>query len=99
MGSLDEALRELAELGPRATARLSAAIDQAWIQDALTSTKSASVRRRKIPADVVVWMVLGMALFRDRSIEEVVDHLGLVLADRDGAKGCVRRRVRCGSAP
>ena len=93
MESLDEALRDLAELGPRATERFSAAIDQAWIQEALTSTGSASVRRRKIPADAVVWMVLGMALFRDRSIDEVVDHLGLVLPDKDGVKGCVRSAI------
>src|SRR5690349_6922474 len=104
MASLDEALRDLADLGPRATERFSAAIDHAWIQGALTSTGSASVRRRRMPAAVVVWMVLGMALFRDRSIDEVVDHLGLVLPDMDGVKGCVRSaiaqsRYRVGPAP
>src|SRR5262249_59071688 len=42
------------------------------------------IRRRKLPAEYVVWLVIGMALLRDRSIREVVRHLDLVLPTRAG---------------
>jgi len=59
--------------------QFSAAIDPQWIADALARTDAASVRRRKLPADLVVWLVIAMGLFRDRAIAAVVHHLGLVL--------------------
>ena len=43
-------------------------LDRHWIEAALAATGSATVRRRKLPAEQVVWIVIGMALFRDRSI-------------------------------
>src|SRR5438093_13439954 len=54
-------------------------LDREWIERALLATDKASVRRRKLPAEYVVWLVIGMALLRDRSIREVVRHLDLVL--------------------
>src|SRR5260370_16584531 len=54
-------------------------LDAQWIAAALQATGAASVRRRKLPAEYVVWLVIGMGLLRDRSIEEVVRHLHLVL--------------------
>ena len=54
-------------------------LDPDWITQALTATGTATLRRRKLPAEYVVWLVIGMALFRDRSIREVVRHLDLVL--------------------
>jgi hypothetical protein len=56
-------------------------IDPAWIEAALQATGKATVRRRKLPAEYVVWIVIGMALLRDRSIREVVRHLDLVLPE------------------
>ncbi len=38
-----------------------------------------TVRRRKLPAEYTAWIVIGMGLFRDRSIQEVVRHLDLVV--------------------
>jgi hypothetical protein len=54
-------------------------LDPQWIAQALAATGTASVRRRKLPAEYVVWLVIGMGLLRDRSIAEVVRHLHLVL--------------------
>src|SRR3989304_3381624 len=58
-------------------------LDRQWIDAALQATGAASVRRRKLPAEYVVWLVIGMGLLRDRSIEEVVRHLHLVLPGVD----------------
>src|SRR5262245_39077428 len=59
-------------------------LDAAWIAQALQATGTATIRRRKLPAEYVVWLVIGMALLRDRSIREVVRHLDLVLPTRAG---------------
>jgi hypothetical protein len=80
-------------------------IDVEWVRRALEHSEAASVRRRKLPAVFVVWLVIGMALLRDRSIEEVVGHLDLVLPDRRGARraisepAIVRARDRLGFEP
>src|SRR5688500_6639542 len=54
-------------------------VDQEWIEQALRATGAATVRRRRLPAEQVVWLVIGMALFRNRSIHDVVNKLDLVL--------------------
>ena len=54
-------------------------LDAEWIAQALQATGTATIRRRKLPAEYVVRLVIGMGLLRDRSIREVVRHLDLVL--------------------
>jgi hypothetical protein len=61
-------------------------LDPEWIRRALHNTGTATVRRRKLPAEYVVWIAIGMGLFRDRSIQEVVRHLDLVVPDGDSAR-------------
>lgn len=61
-------------------------LEPAWIAQALAATGMASVRRRKLPADYVLWIVIGMALLRDRSIAEVVRHLDLVMPTTSGER-------------
>ena len=46
-------------------------LDAALVTQALAAIGTASVRRRKLPAERVVWLMLGMALLRDRSIQSV----------------------------
>ena len=83
----------------------SAAIDPQWIAAALTATERASVRRRKLPAEYVVWLVIGMALFRDRAMAQVVQHLDLVLPTATGTRGAITpsaivpARARLGPKP
>jgi hypothetical protein len=80
-------------------------LDPQWIEQALQATGKASVRRRKLPAEYVVWLVIGMGLLRDRSIQEVVRHLDLVLPDagrgRQAVSGgaVVQARNRLGPQP
>lgn len=80
-------------------------IDPAWITAALEATGTATIRRRKLPADYVVWLVIGMALLHDRAITEVVRHLDLVLPTPAGERGTVsgaaiaQARTRLGPEP
>ena len=80
-------------------------IDAAWVQLALERGGSAELHKRKLPAESVVWLVVGMALFRDHSIADVVRRLDLVVSAPDGSKGRVvggslpKARARVGEAP
>lgn len=55
-----------------------------WILQALEETNKSTIRRRKLPAELVVWLVVAMGLFRDRSICEVVSKLDLSLQNHAG---------------
>jgi hypothetical protein len=82
---------------------LSRAVDPEWIARALASTGKASIRRRKRPAEQVIWRVIGLALYRHQSIPEVVAHLDLMLPDEvnpDIAKSALTQaRQRLGQEP
>ena len=55
-----------------------------WIEEVLQKTQKASLRKRKLPAELVVWLVVGMGLFRNRSITDVVAKLDLHLSNSLG---------------
>ncbi len=99
--SFGETLDALVEGGPQGIARFAETLDPAWISEALASTGKASIRRRKLPAEQAVWRVLGMGLFADRSIEDVVDDLSLVVpGTRTLASSAVpQARYRLGAEP
>jgi hypothetical protein len=74
------------------------------IDAALRTTGTLSPRRRRLPAESAVWTVIGMALLRDRSIQEVVTHLGLVLPAEDKpatitGSAIIQARDRLGEEP
>ncbi len=69
---------------PESFARLLSSIDAAWIEEALEATGAATVRKRRLPAEQVAWLVLGMALYRGWSISRVVSHLHLALPGESG---------------
>ena len=56
-------------------------LDPQWVEDALAASGTATMRRRRLPAEQAVWLVLGMALYRGMSIVEIVEHLQLALPD------------------
>lgn len=76
-------------------------IETEWIEQALAATGTATVRRRRLPAEEVVWVVLGMALFRDRPLEDVVSKLDLALpgAGTVARSSVSQARARLGSEP
>jgi len=79
-------------------------IDAAWIEEALEATGTATLRRRRLPAEQVVWLVLGMALMRDRPMHDVVAKLDLALPGASAGKAVAsstiaQARQRVGPAP
>jgi hypothetical protein len=80
-----------------------ASLDPDWIEEALTATGTATIRRRRLPAEQVVWLVIGMCLFRDLSMQELVATLDLALPGSRGIRvapsSIVQARERLGDEP
>jgi hypothetical protein len=102
--NLDDALHEVA-VYPVADhlEGLKQHLNPAWIEEALAASGVVTLRRRRLPAEQVIWMVIGMGLVRNIPIERVVDKLELALPDRKGtlvAKSAVTQaRQRLGEDP
>jgi hypothetical protein len=101
MSLLQSALRETLPRVPDRLAELSALIDPAWIEQALATSGKASIRRRKLPAEHAVWLVIGLALFRNRPLWQVVQQLDLSLDGQPlpAPSVSVQARQRLGEEP
>ncbi|MGF1772899.1 transposase domain-containing protein, partial [Vibrio wakamikoensis] len=42
-----------------------------WVEEAVQQTGRVSLRKRRLPAEQAVWLVLGIGLQRNRSIQDV----------------------------
>lgn len=80
-----------------------ASLDPDWIEQALTATGTATIRRRRLPAEQVVWLVIGMCIFRDLSMKELVATMDLALPGSRGIRvapsSIVQARDRLGDEP
>ncbi|BFL82371.1 hypothetical protein LFREDSHE_28150 [Shewanella baltica] len=56
-----------------------------WVAEAVQQTGRASLRTRRFPAEQAVWLVLGIGLMRNRSIQQVCDTLSLAFPDAKGS--------------
>jgi hypothetical protein len=54
-------------------------IDAKWVEEALFTTQKASIRRRRLPAEQAVWLIIMMGLMRNSSIKEVCGSLDIAL--------------------
>ena len=83
--------------------KFGASLDPEWIGEALQATGTATIRRRRLPAEQVVWLVIGMCLFRDLSMRELVATLDLALPGSRGIRvapsSIVQARERLGDEP
>jgi hypothetical protein len=81
--------------------RICAHLPREWIEQALEATGTATLRKRRLPAEQVIWLVLGMALYRHRPIDELVGRLDLALpgAGPMARSSIADARGRLGSEP
>jgi hypothetical protein len=99
-----EALEYTAAFTPEAFPRLTQHLDPSWIDEALLATGTATLRRRRLPAERTVWLMLGMAVLRDWPVAEVARQLELALPAADGSRTVApsalpQARQRVGAAP
>ncbi|WP_171294686.1 transposase domain-containing protein, partial [Acinetobacter indicus] len=99
--SLSEHLESTLEHALPSLSHFCELIDLNWIETSLHQTGKASIRRRKLPAEHVVWLVLGLALFRNQPISYVVEQLKLVFGTTDYCvpSAAVQARQRLGREP
>ena len=95
-------LAQTLERTPASLEGLSELIDLSWISQALAATGTASIRRRRLPAEHVVWLVIGLALFRNQPIWHVVRQLDLALDTQKPmpvSSAAIQGRQRLGDEP
>ena len=82
-------------------AALAQLIDNEWIAQALAVSGKASIRRRKLPAEHAIWLVIGLSLYRQLPMWQVVQQLSLCLDDAalPSPSVSVQARQRLGCDP
>jgi len=103
---LEEDLAVTTEFGaPEDLAAFQRHMDPEWIDMALNATGKATLRRRRLPAEQVMWLVLGIGLYRDRSIADVAAKLDIALSSSEQDRVTVapsalaQARARLGDEP
>lgn len=90
-------------LGDDLVPKFVASLDPEWIEEALAATGTATIRKRRLPAEQVVWLVVGMCIFRDLSMRDLVATLDLALPGSRGIRvapsSIVQARERLGDEP
>ena len=77
-------------------------VNPEWVAEALHATGTATVRKRRLLAEEVVWLVIGMAMFRKWPIHDLVGRLNLVLPGRNtnvAPSAVAEARTRVGAEP
>ena len=54
-------------------------LDPELVSEALSQSGIATIRKRKLPMEQMVWAVVGMALFRKYSMRQLVNQLDIIL--------------------
>ena len=108
MGDLEEtwaeALEFTSEFTPAAFTRLFEALDPTWFEEALLTTGTGTIRRRRLTAERMMWLILGISLLRNWPITEVARRLEIALPGLDGSltvasSALTQARVRLGADP
>jgi len=99
-----EALEFTSDFTPKAFPTLIQHFDPGWIEEALLATGTATLRRRRLPAEQTVWLLLGMAVMRDMPIATVAQQLDVALPAADGSRtvassALTQARARLGPEP
>lgn len=99
----EEAFVAVPEVLPGSFDQFSQHLTPDWVDDALILTGTATIRRRRLPAEAVIWLLIGMALMRNESIERVAAFLGIALPSTTGElvarSALTQARQRLGAAP
>lgn len=99
MTTLSAALAWWKSEGVENLSRFAASVRPDWITEALNASGTATVRHRKLPAEKTIWLVLGIALFGDRSILRVAEDLKVAFNGVIASSALSQARARLTCAP
>lgn len=98
---LTQALKATFHLSQRYTLeKLGAFLDDELVSQALEESGIATVRKRRLPLEAVIWSVIGMGLYRKQSLRSIVSQLDLALPGKKqviAPSAIVQARQRLGS--
>lgn len=58
---------------------LSRWLDETWLEEGLHATGTTTLRKRRLPAWQVLWLIVGMSMMSGRSMAEVAAKLGVAI--------------------
>ncbi|WP_299998782.1 IS4 family transposase [uncultured Cedecea sp.] len=76
---LSQALDAVLKFSPKEFSALSDLLSPELIDECLADTGVVTVRKRRLPMEMMVWAVTGISLFRSLSMTQLVSHLDVVL--------------------
>ncbi|HGM6830536.1 transposase domain-containing protein, partial [Serratia marcescens] len=76
---LSQALDTVLKFSPKEFAALSDLLSPELIDECLADTGIVTLRKRRLPMEMMVWAVVGMSLFRSLSMNQLVSHLDIML--------------------
>jgi hypothetical protein len=99
-----EALEFTSDYTARAWPDVIKHFDPVLVEEALAATGMATIRKRRLPAERVVWLMLGMSVMRDLPIAAVARQLDIALPGPDGSRTVAssalsQARARLGPEP
>jgi hypothetical protein len=99
-----EALEFTSDYTARAWPNVIKHFDPVLIEEALAATGTATIRKRRLPAERTVWLMLGMSVMRDLPVAAVARQLDIALPGPDGSRTVAssalsQARARLGPEP
>ncbi|MBH0032188.1 transposase domain-containing protein, partial [Pseudoalteromonas sp. SWYJZ98] len=82
--------------------KLSEILDPEIIEQGFQQAGIATVRKRRLPLEAVLWSVIGMALFRKESVWNIANKLDIMLPGKNplvAPSAMVQARQRLGDDP
>lgn len=97
---LRQALNQVHKFSAEQLSGLSDLLSPELISQCLENTGITTVRRRRLPMEMMVWSVVGMSLYRHLSMEKVVSKLDILLPGKKpfvAPSAVIQARQRLGS--
>ena len=67
------------QFSPEDISSLADVLSPDLIEQCLQESGTVTLRRRRLPMEMMIWCVIGMALYRHRPINDIVNELDIVL--------------------
>ena len=99
---LSQALDAIHHFSPENFSSLSSLLSPEMIEECLSESGTVTLRKRRLSMDMMVWAVVGMALYRQLPMSHIVSQLGILLpGDRPfvAPSAVVQARQRLGAEP
>ena len=99
---LSQALDAIHHFSPENFSSLSSLLSPEMIEECLSESGTVTLRKRRLSMDMMVWAVVGMALYRQLPMSHIVSQLDILLpGDRPfvAPSAVVQARQRLGAEP